>query len=319
MMYRILRFTPEAVSGTYDASGDEYYERCDQPNIFAPMMQPRFWTIRDGKLNEPGQRGTASVAVGAQIRVRLTTENAKFYLSLCGQPVTAAPLPWPTDQRIGDLASCSIDYGWTLDNLALKRQRALGMKVARWQLETQANENDPFWYLTMNMIGTVVQGNVFDSSVDPDATAFPEPTCSDLPSDYYQIQHAGTVTINGTTRNRYKRILVTGENMVKGYWDGGYFANRVRMNGRTITLSATQLLTSNGDRAKYESGANGGAASIAVTKGDFGFTLNFNDFNYVDSVKEDLVLDEDNYYEMELTNFTDTCATGFGLSFTEPA
>lgn len=319
MMYRILRFTPEAVSGTFDASADKYYERCDVPNIFAPMMQPKFWVINDGKLNEPGLRGVASVAVGAQIRVRLTTENAKFYLQLCGQKVTSAPLPWATDQRIGDLASCSIDYGWTLDNLTLKRQRALGCKVQRWTLETSANETDPHIYLTMTLVGMVVQGNSIDSSVDPDATAFPEPDCSDLPVDYYQIQHAGTITINGSTRNRYRRLGVTGENMIKGYWDGGFFANRVRMNGRKITFSASQLLTSNADRALYEAGTNGGASSLVFTKGDYGFTLNFNDFNYVDEVKEDLVLDEDNYYDMTLTNFTDSCASGFTMSFTEPA
>jgi hypothetical protein len=318
MMMRFIRLTPEAVSGVYDDEADAIYLRLDTPNQLAPMMDPKFWTVMDGRgVNEPALRGLACVAVGGTLsKLRLCASQAQLLMGWAAQRVTAAPLPWTTDQRIGDLASMTLEYGWTYDGLTIKRQRALGVKVATYALETQASESDPFLYLTLGLVGMVVQGNTLDSSTDPDAAAFPVPALADLPSDFYQIQHSnGQVTLAGSARTKYRKLSIRGNNLVKAAYDSGYFANRVRMNGRRQFLSAELLHESGADRTKFEGQTSAGSCSVAFVRGADSMTLNFNSGNYVDGVKEDFVLDEDNYYNLELSNFLNSGATGLSMTF----
>jgi hypothetical protein len=139
---------------------------------------------------------------------------------------------------------------------------------------------------------------------------------ADLPSDYYQIQHSNShVTLANVARTKYRKLSISGQNMLKQYYDSGFFANRVRMNGRKMGLTAEILLENGADRTLLENGTTAATCSVQFVRGAKSMALNFHSNNFVDGVDEDLILDEDNYYTLALGNFLNAGATGLDMTF----
>jgi hypothetical protein len=302
------------VSGVYNGAGTAIYLRMDRPNVFRPMGSPNLWRIVDGTgLNVPALTGSATFKVAGSLSVRLCASQAPFLMGWAGTRVNSTRTsPWSTDQLPNDLASCTLDFGWSKADLSMKRQRSLGVKVAKATLRSQASETDPFVYLDLDLIGMVLQGNAIDGSQDPTADAFPEPTQSQLASDYFYHNHSrqGLFIGGETPRSQYERTALTITNKVKAYFDEDHFANRVRCNGRVVQLMSRNLLNPTpDDRATFEAVNNLGACALTYDNGTNSMTVNLNGQNYIDSVGEDLVLDDDNYYDLNFTAHLDPNAT----------
>jgi len=314
--HRILRITQEAVAGVYNGAGTAIYIRMDRPNMFKPLGSPNLWRIVDGTgQNVPALTGSATFKVAGSLSVRLCASQAQFLVGWAGQRVNSGQTsPWPTDQLVNDLASCTIDFGWTRSDLTMKRQRYLGCKVLKGVLRSQVSETDPFVYLDLDLVGMLLQGNAYDGSTDPSSGAFPEPAYNQLPTDYYVHQHlSGGVTLGGAVNNLVEKMSLTFSNKLKAYFDTSRFANRVRCNGRTTTLQARPLLQATPDnRATWEAVSNLGQCALEWNNGTHTMTATLNGQNYIDSAMEDLVLDDDNYHDLNITTHLDTAATPVG-------
>ncbi|MDE2506812.1 MAG: hypothetical protein KGM43_06350 [Planctomycetota bacterium] len=276
------------------------------------MSVPQRWNVPDGTgQNIPALTGSQTTLLQGKFRHRLCYSTLPFVLGLAGVRVNAGQTtPWVTDQLQYDLASATIDFAWTYSDASVKRQRYLGVKAVGVTITSDGKGNDPHVYAELDLVASVCQGNAFDASVDPTAVAFPAPTLAQLPSDYIFHQDAkGAVSIGGTPRTLFDNLHVEIKSVVKPYFDESRFANRIRCHGRHCTWSMRSLLRPTPtDRATWESTGSLGATQIAFVNGSHNLTLDFYATNYLDSVQEDFVLDDEAYYVIGGTSYLD--ATG---------
>jgi hypothetical protein len=308
-VYRFLRITPEAVAGTFDGTATGIYIPMDTSNQFKPMTKASYLTIMDASgLNVPRLRRLTALAFGAQLRTRLYMSQAATLLGWAMQRVDSGQTaPWTTDQLPNDLASATVEFAYSYaNNATLRRKRYLGTKVLDWSLEASNSPDDPCLYLTLTLAALVGQSNPVDSSSDPNATAFPAPALTDFPTNVVCLQDLALSI--GTSRTKFDRVQVRGQNKARAYFDGGKLANRIRCNGRTVTWGAHLRLDSTpDDRAHYEAVTTLGTGSLVGTVGANTFTLNMHG--------QDLSQDDDPYYQLGMTTLLDTSA-GVDLTLT---
>jgi hypothetical protein len=117
-MRRNFRFSTESVAGTRDATpAFSGYIPMDTPNSFRPMTSRPFWNIMDGSgRNVPRLRGSEVIQVSGNLNNRLYWENAQYLASWATRVDTTGAVPWTTDQKYLDLASATVDFGWTFDD-----------------------------------------------------------------------------------------------------------------------------------------------------------------------------------------------------------
>lgn len=327
MARRFVRITQESAFGTYTAVGGgpsanpAIVIRGNGPSWFEPLTEPQIWEIMDTSgQNIPALWGSNVTMVGGQLVTQLYASQAQFLLGWALQRINSGQTsPWTTTELPYDLASCTIDFGYTRGTTAVKRTRYTGCKVVSGSLE--CSTDSPVWILTLNIIGSTPQGNTFDSSVDPDATVFPEPALTAYPTDPYVFQHTlGALTI-GTVRTKYDKLSINWTNQCKAYFDENRFANAIKMNGRRITWSShLRLKTTPDDRASTYEVVGASTGQVVVNNGTNTATLNFNGKNRMDKLKEDMPLDSEFYYNLDLVSALDSSVAApnsdLQLSFT---
>lgn len=313
MARRFLRITQESSFGTYtpNAGGPSLNPsvviRGNGPNYFRPFTKPQLWQIMDTSgQNIPALVGSEVTMVGGQLVTQLYASQAQFLLQWGLQRInTAQTSPWTTTELPYDLASCTIDFGYTRGTTAIKRTRYLGCKVVSGSIACSTDA--PVCILTLNIVGSTPQGNTFDSSTDPDATVFPEPALTAYPIDPYLFQHTlGALTI-GSARTKYDKLSIEWTNQCKAYFDENRFANAVKMNGRTIKWSShLRLKPTPDDRASTYEVVSASAGSVVFDNGTNTCTLDFNGQNFMEDLQEDLPLDEEFYYDLNLFSALDS-------------
>jgi hypothetical protein len=317
-MKRFLRITQEGAFGTFPGSPTSIHLRLDSANAFKVMTQPEFYRIMSGTGFAVGALfGSETTALGATLSGPLHYSQASFLLGWALQRINAGQTsPWVTTEKPGDLPSCTCDFAWSNFDETLRRKRFLGCKVASFSLS--GSRSSPVMRFSMQVIGSTPQGNSYDASSDPDGTAFPEPALTDFPTDPILFQHArGGLTVNNVAHSNFQSLNFNVSNACKAYWDESRFANAIRMNGRTTTLSgSSRLKATPDDRASYEQAATlASANTLAFTNGVNTLTFTLNAQNYFSSIDEDMPLDEEVYYNWTLSNMLDPSA-GSDFSFT---
>lgn len=310
-MYRFLRLTPEKVFSTFDATSTlGRYIRMDQPNNFKPMQKTTWVDVTDPLTNAPLNRFPTTVQVGGKLTACVYVEDAIVLLGLAGQKCDAIPstVPWVvTTPLIGDLASVTLDFGYSLQDGTLKRKRYLGVKAKTARIYV-ATGDDPRLMVDLDLVGTVCQGNGFDSSVDPDATAFPEPAADGsaygvLP---YMIFDAA-LSVGGAARLNAKSFEVNIESKLSINFDTKRFAQRITSRGRTVKWSASWLADGvlSTDRTAFDSQASLGAGTATFTHAGASVAFDFKAQSRINSIDEDMPLDENAYFSEENQAFLD--------------
>lgn len=309
-MKRFLRITEEATFGTYASGGTAIYIRLDQPKAFQVMTKPEFWTIMSGSgFAVPALFGSQTSPLGATLSCPLDYAQAAQLLNWGATRInTGQTSPWTTGEIPGDLASCTIDYGWTYtDTGNLRTKRFLGCKVAQWSVA--CSRDQPVARLNLTIIGSTPQGNSYDSSTDPTLTV---PADSVFPTSPVLFQHLkGNLTINNVARSNFQSLTIASQNTIRPYFDESRFANLIRMNGRSTTLSGSfRLKSTPDDRTAYESATPlASANTIEWNNGSHTITVNLNAQNYFNQIDENFPLDEEIYYDFAIQNLLDTVAT----------
>lgn len=334
-MRRIFRGTAEQVFGVYDTSSPAYhsYLPMDTANNFKPMtMRPR-WSLQDPSgQNVARLTGSEVVGVQGKLTTRSYWESAQQWCLWPSRVNSGATLPWPNDQKQYDLASQTLDFGYTYDDDSLKRKRYLGCKVPTARFTCSNDPSNPFLNLDYDIIGSIPQGNPVDSSSDPDSTAFPDMVTGDYPLSPLTFQEcvfSSYHTSANAVNNYFDRFSITITNRVKAYYDNSRFPNRIHCRGRTVTLSVHPLLQVATDaRLKYEAVQTLGATTIEFTNPVLGggnttydkLKFNFRSQSFLDSINEDMILDEDAYVEWSATAYLDTSAgDDFTITYTPGA
>jgi Phage tail tube protein len=309
-MKRQLTITQEAAFGVYHTSSPVAINiRLDTPDSFRVMTVPEFWSIMSGSgFAVPALFGTQTTGLAATLRTPLDYAQASFLLGWSLQRINAGQTsPWTTTEIAGDLASCTCDYLWSNVDGTTRTKRFLGAKVATFGLS--ASRQSPVVYLELGLVASTPQGNTYDSSSDPTLSIVADST---FPTTPVLFQHARAgLTINNVAHTNFQSLSFSVQNRLKAYFDESRFANLIRMNGRTTTLSgSSRLKASPDDRTSYESAATLASANTLVfTNGTHTITFTLNAQNYFSQINESFPLDEEIYYSWTMQNLLDTAAT----------
>jgi hypothetical protein len=243
----------------------------------------------------------------------LCASQAAFFLKWAALRInTGQTSPWTTTEPPGDLASCSIYHAIVTADGTVKRRVYLGAKVDGWHLEV--SEQQTYVRFTLDLTASTPQGNAFDSSTDPTSGTFPAPTDSQLPTDAYLFVHtAGNLSI-ASTRNQVSDIKVECKNAMQGRYFNNRFLQLYRFLGRETSLeSKLYYAISPDDRASFEA-LTTLATSLELNNGSHTATLTLNAVNVLDSLDDDLPLNDLYFQTGKLMNYWDPNA-GADLSW----
>lgn len=155
-------------------------------------------------------------------------------------------VPWTNTEPAGDLASVSIYHGWKYRSGTAKRRRLAGGKIAGVTLE--CSKQDPRLKATYDFVWQKEVGNSIDSSTDPDATEFPEPTDSQMPLGTYKHQHlSGNLSLAATPLVGFNSVSLKIANKLDPQPFEGYFPLVCGFYGRETTLDAELQLKASPD------------------------------------------------------------------------
>ncbi len=319
-MKRWLRLSQEGVFGTFHTSSPvQIWPRLSSADSFKVMTTPEFWTIMSGSgFAVEALVGTQTTGLAATLTCPLCYAEASFLLGGALTRINSGQTaPWVTTEIAGDLASFTADYAWTNVDGTIRRKRFLGCKIVT--VELSGSRDSQVVMGTFGIIGSTPQGNSFDASSDPDGTVLPEPADSVFSTDPVLFEHARSgLHINNVARSNFQSLSFSCQSKCKAYFDESRFANLIRMNGRTVTLSGnSRLKATPDDRALYEAATNLiDVNTLVFTNGTHTITLDFQGANYFTSIGEAFPLDEEIYFSWAVKNQLDTSETGNNPDFT---
>jgi len=305
-MKRYLKITQESAFGTVpEADPISIWLRIPDANAFRPMTEPEYWRIMSGSgFAVPALTGTQTARVAGTLTTPLTAEQASFLLSWAGQRIAADNVPWQTSELVGDLPSCTCEFGWSNFDGTLRKKGWGGVKVARWRLS--GSRSSTVMMLSLDLIGG-----------SPKASTLAEPADSVFPVQVYTFQHLRGGFTLGSARTNFETINVDVQNALTPYFDESQYANAVRMGGRSSSVtSRIRLKASPDDRALWEAGTEQ-ALSLVWTGYSHSATLNFNAKNWITGHAEDIPIDRESYVDLAIQNYLDTSAAAdLTMSFT---
>jgi hypothetical protein len=251
-----------------------------------------------------------------QIITPLCYTQAKFLIDWASTRIDAAgTTPWTTSEPQHQLASCTIDHAIMYDDTAgIVRKRYTGCKIDKWTLAI--SEESQYATLTLDVIGSLYQGNTFDSSTDPSGTVFPVPGDLEFPSDFVLWIHSGGgLTIGSATRTEYTTISMAGDNQSDVRYYANRFVNVIRSFGTMYTLDADITLISTPDDRASLNQLLAQAGEIVFNGGPHTITLNLYGNNYIRTLTDDTQLGKIFGRKLNLVNRYDYSA-GNWYSFT---
>lgn len=317
-MKRFLRITQENVFNQYQTTSPvQFYPRLSSSGAFTTMENPEFWGIQDGTgLNVPALSGTVTMGLQGTLITEVGPTLAQKLFDWAGTRINDdQDSPWTTNELPRDLASCTCDFAWSNFNVVtLNRRRYLGVKVA--SLSASCSKSQPKLMANMQLIGSTPQGNHYDSSSDPDATAFPEPALTVYPDDCYLFQNlSGNVSILGDARTNFDSWTMNLQNQLVPYFDESHFANAIRLGGRSFSVQLRLRLKSTPDDwARYKQGTTG-SATYTFDNGSNTLKVDQRGKVYIKPLQQEQPIDQEHYYTMTLVSQLDT-STGDDFQFT---
>ena len=206
-----------------------------------------FFTMRGTPIVEdvPGGGGRNVVAASVndkhELKGRLQTElgwsNAELLLGWALSPINSGQTaPWTTTEPAGQYASCALDHAYFQDDAGtMKRKRNRGCKVDSGSLSFSDAQRRLM--ISLDIIGSVYDGNIFDASADPNATVFPVPTPDEFVGDGDFVtfnQSNGGLLIGGTPFTFYHDLTINWQYGTVVDFYANRFAQRLRSWSRTV-------------------------------------------------------------------------------------
>ncbi len=294
------------------------YIRLDGGNAFS--MRPRPVQVEvpyGGGVAIGAYRVADKLECKGNLSVKLCVGQAPFLLSWASARInTGQTLPWVTTEVPGDLASCAIYHAAQRSDGTFKRRVYLGCKVDSWSFAI--SEASTIGTLTLGISGSTPQGNVFDSSADPDATAFPAPAENNYAIDPFVYIHAsGLITIGGTARSAITELNISSQNTLARRFYATRFLQILRFVGRKTTIASKLLYAvTPDDRAIYES-LTSESVSVGLNNGAHGFVMTMHANNVYDPFEDDLPLDDLYFQSNTECNLWDSASTeDYSIAFT---
>lgn len=268
--------------------------RLDTDNSFTMRATPVTEdVIRGGGDAVPAYSVSDQIALTGKLSLKLTYKDAKILLPWCCTRINAGQtLPWVTTEPPNDLASMCIDHAiYYDDTAAYKRTRYLGVKPMGADFSVSRSQR--IATLDIDLIGAVYQGNPFDASSDPDATAFPLPAETDFATDAVVFGHFGLGTSTskltiGSDRTRFESIKFGIKNVIDARPFESRFVQVSRCCGRSWTGTTDLMLVSTPtDRLSHEQLTAQNVKAIA-TNGTNTITLDFGTANLIRPIGDQL-------------------------------
>lgn len=290
------------------AGTDSIFIRLDGANAFSMRAKPIQTQVAYG-----GGYATNAFTVSDQIeckgqlQTKLYASQAKLLLDWAATPINSGQTsPWTTTEPAGDLASCSVYHAIMRSDGTYKRRLYKGAKVNSGSVEV--TRDGKIATLSLDLQASTPEGNAFDSSTDPDATAFPAPAETAYPTDPYLFIHtAGNFTL-GTSRTQFSAFKISWTNKMDPRWFENRFVNIHRFLGRESTLDATLYYKpSPNDRTSFE-GLTAQSLSLALANGAKTTTFTFNAQNVLKDLDDDLPLDKVYEQKISVANYYDPTA-----------
>src|SRR5271165_5801455 len=208
--------TPVATPIVYPtASANAFYIRLDGSNAFTMRPRPVMVAVPyGGGVAIDAFRVSDKIECKGRLVCKLYAGAlSQFLLQWAAQTInTAQTSPWTTTEPAGDLASVSVYHAIQRSDGSIKRRVYLGTKVDGWDLEV--SEDGTIAMLNLDLLASTPQGNQFDSSTDPTATAFPVPTDSpnQMPVNPYVFIHASGGLTVGSARTQFQALKLSSKN-----------------------------------------------------------------------------------------------------------
>jgi hypothetical protein len=287
------------------------YPRLSDSNAFTMRAKPNQVRVPRG-----GGQATNAYVVSAKtdlegtLKIVLCYSQAAFLLGWATTPINAGQtLPYVTTEPPGDLASMAIYHAILRSDSTLKRRVYLGSKVVSWTLENSADS--PLLMLTLNIRASTPQGNIHDSSTDPNSTVFPAPADTAFPTDAVLFTHlAGGVTLSGSARTQFDSLRLSATHATDPKTFESVYVNVHRFWGRETTLAMTNYYKPTpDDRSTYEA-VTVGSNTIVWTGASHTITATMNAQNVFTTVDDDLGIDKCFMQSAEMLNNWDASAGG---------
>lgn len=303
---QLVRLTQETTYNTFPGTPGAG----TQQDIFLPVgnamtvrAMPQFAMIRDaGQANRTIRKNIGRTAVSGSLQSLLFPSQTAYVLGLAAGIVGSAPCL--------DLPSFTIDNLQVLPVCASVYRRYTGCKVGQFTLSADQSEGGMYAIWKADIIGSTPLAITSTDFPTPALSAYP----TDDPFEFFHI--AGHVTIGGA-RTNIQSLQLTINNMTKSFPDENRFANNVGWFGRDVTLSLKLLYKSAADRLAYEAGTKQ-AVSVAFNNGTTTLTINMQGVCNMDSVEDDLPLDDYFTQTLTLSSLVDPASTaGPGGSATD--
>ena len=294
----VMSPTAWTTSTTYGlANFGAAYVRLDGDNKWTPRSRPVgiVKTPYGGGFDVPAYMVSDKQENKGTLTLTLTVGQAPFWLSWWLQRINSGQTaPWTTTVAAGDLASCTIYHAVTSPtDGSIKRQAHLGMKVVDGTLSV--SQDSTIVTLTLNVEGSTVQGNPFDSSSDPTTSVFPNPADNNFPTDPYVFVHSGGsnyFTYGGAVRTAFTELnLKVANSFGRKWYPSSYYLSLLNFLGRESSVSTRFIYpgSSQNDRQNYIQ-LTSESCSVEMNNGSHGFTIGMNAQNVLNPLEDDLKL-----------------------------
>ncbi len=325
--YEFLLIVKESAFGTQKAgsvstllaAGDAMYIRLAGANRFTPRPTPRILKIPfGGGYAVQGYSVSDRFAIGGQLQVELCYTQAALLLDWGITRINVGQTtPWVTTEPSGDLASCTVYHAvMRMDDSTIKRRRYKGVKIASGALASSADSG--LTMLTLNLVAQKMDGNAYDASTDPDATAFPAPADTVFPVDpVLFVQGSGAFLIAASALTYCESANLSWTNTLDSQFFQSHFLALSRLRGRLSKADFKVMYTASPNfRTIYEA-LTTQALALSWTNTTHTVALTFNGNNLTDPLADDLTPGKlyDQTFSME--NQWDTSASqDIGFTFT---
>ena len=307
------------VMGTPVLGTDKFYLRLTDGNSFSMQAVPQYVDIPYGG----GEAITVeSLSEYTDCKGTLTTKlypsQAAILFNWAQNRINSGQTsPWTTTEPPGDLASMSVYHAYQRSDGTLKRTRYAGVKVTRWQIAASAT--DPVFKLTLDLQAVKEVGNPIDSSSDPDATEFPAPADTDLPSGPYLFRHSSGGLLlgssSGTVRTQYDDFSLDVTNTMDARPFESQFIQMIAFRGRASMLNATLRLKATPDDLTSFLSGTAQRAQLTLANGTTTTVIDYKSSNKIRQLTRDLPLDRAFMYRLQMKNVRDASA-GTDISVT---
>jgi len=320
--------TGSGTSGAGVAGFVGFYGRLDGGNGFTMRPRPVPVTVPyGGGLAVPAFTVSDKYVCEGRYSTKLYAGPfSQFLLSWAAQQVNTGgyvgpagtSTGWSTTEIPGNMASVSVYHAIQLSTGSYKTRVYRGVKVKSWNLAI--SQDSQVGTLSLDLTGSVAQGNQFDSSTDPTlltagsaptytagppaSSSFAYPATNNLPINPFLFINtsntggsgsAGYLEIGSgalTARTTFQSVTLSCTNKLMTRFWANRFAQFSQFCGRDLTLSAENFYSNSpDDRTSYE-GLTGQSISFSIANGSHSASFVMNTNNIITTIEDSLPLDD---------------------------